>query len=101
MDDVNSKENEEKSEIVENWMINNGYNVRNNGLPTHVHKVTGKHGAIDLTITSDNTKKMVKAWLVDFASRKKNKVISDHFYIVTWIDFRAIKLINDVKIVFH
>ena len=120
-DDSNNIEEDNKSEMIETWLIDNNCITLNNGMPTHYNRSTKKESAIDLSIVSKNTTSLVSQWYVSMESRgeeyihniisnnnnnnksksKKSKKInnsndnykytfmSDHYFLVTWINFRA------------
>ena len=98
-DNQNDFNSDEKSENIVEWSNINNYNIINNGLPTHQNYTTKKENAIDITMVSNDTNKLITQWYISQDSRSNeykidNKFLSDHYFLVTWINFEAYKFIN-------
>ena len=83
---------DERGEYLEEWFYNQEYFIHNNGYPTHFNRATKQESAIDLTITCSNLSALIKHWYVDQNSRNLDYNLSDHYYLVIWIDFKAIEI---------
>ena len=93
------KENK-RGDYIEQFLLDEKYFIQNNGFPTHFNRASKKESAIDLTITNDNLSQLIKQWYVDQNSRNSDYLISDHYYLVLWIDFAAIKITDKPYIMF-
>ena len=92
--DNNGNESNARGEMIEEWMLDNEFTIKNNGMPTHYNTSTKKLNSIDLTMVSDNLGSMCKYWYTSEESRKENNIISDHYFIITYVSFNAIKIID-------
>ena len=92
--DYNGNGSNARGEMIEDWLLDNKFTIKNNGTPTHYNTTTKRKNAIDLTLVSDNIGSMCNYWYTSEESRRDNNIISDHYYIITFISFNAIKLID-------
>ena len=96
----NNEKEDKRGEYIEQFLLDEQYFIQNNGFPTHFNRKTKKESAIDLTITNGNLSKLIKHWYVDQNSRNQDYLISDHYFIVIWIDFRVIKITDKPYVMF-
>ena len=98
--DDNCEEADKRGEYLEEWFFSQKYFIQNNGYPTHFNRATKRESAIDLSITCDKLSQLIKHWYVDQNSRKIDYNISDHYFIVIWIDFKAIEITEKPYVMF-
>ena len=91
---------DKRGEYLEEWLYNQDYFIQNNGFVTHFNRTTKQESAIDLTITCNSLSSLIKQWYVDQSSRNSSYNISDHYYLVVWIDFKAIEITDKPYIMF-
>ena len=80
-----------------NWMAKHNLVTTNDGSPTHKHKVSGKEDAIDLTITSIESKKNVVRWKI-YKDLTTAYDFSDHYLMESLINLNPVVIDNPDKI---
>ena len=80
-----------------NWMAKFNLTMMHDGSPTHRHKGSGKEDAIDLAITSIESKRNVVRWKI-YKDLTNAYNFSDHYLMESLINFNPIVINNPDKI---